>query len=396
VADRDGVREPDRVSAVTEDRADAPASGVAPWRRPGVLRVAGVLAIMALWLWLRTHAITAKFWIDEGLSVGIAHHPLFDIPGVLRKDGSPPLYYMLLHVWMSVVGGDGEARTHAFSVLFATLTIPAGWWAGRRLFGERAAWATAALCATLPFLTYYAQETRMYALVAFLGLCSSAAFTMAYAQRDRRWIPAFSVLTVLTVYAHNWGLFLAVGMGAAFLVLWRTSPAAERRPFFRDGLLGFGLLVLLYLPWIPTLLFQAKHTGAPWSDKPPLDGLISGLQNLVGGVETALLLTVVAGAGLMTLRGGREGVSARGRSSPWASRSASRSRWRGWPRRPRRRGRPATSRSSSARPCCSRARASCASARSGSSRWRSSWCCGSTRTSARSAARATPTAWRAR
>ena len=79
---------------------------------------------MALSVSLRTHAITAKFWIDEGLSVGIAHHPLFDIPGVLRKDGSPPLYYMLLHVWMSVVGGDGESRTHALSVLFATLTDP--------------------------------------------------------------------------------------------------------------------------------------------------------------------------------------------------------------------------------------------------------------------------------
>lgn len=302
------MREPDGVSAVVEDRAGAPrASGVAAWRRPALLRLLGVLAIMALSVSLRTHAITAKFWIDEGLSVGIAHHPLFDIPGVLRKDGSPPLYYMLLHVWMTLVGGDGESRTHALSVLFATLTIPAGWWAGRRLFGERAAWATAALCATLPFLTYYAQETRMYALVAFLGLCSSAAFTMAYAQRDRRWIPAFSVLTVLTVYAHNWGLFLGVGMGAAFLVLWRTAPAAERAGLFRDGLLGFGFLVLLYLPWIPTLLFQAKHTGAPWSDTPPLNGLIQGLQNLVGGVSTALLLTLIAAGGLATLRGGGEG-----------------------------------------------------------------------------------------
>ena len=41
------------------------------------------------------------YWIDEGLSVGIADRPLTDIPGVLRQDGSPPLYYMLLHFWMS-------------------------------------------------------------------------------------------------------------------------------------------------------------------------------------------------------------------------------------------------------------------------------------------------------
>jgi mannosyltransferase len=308
------MREPDGVSAVAQERAGAKASGVALWRRPAVLRTLGVLAIMALSVSLRTHAITAKFWIDEGLSVGIAHHPLFDIPGVLRKDGSPPLYYMLLHVWMSVVGGDGESRTHALSVLFATLTIPAGWLAGRRLFGERAAWATAALCATLPFLTYYAQETRMYALVAFLGLASSAAFAMAYAVRDRRWLLPFSVLTALTVYAHNWGLFLGIGMGAAFLVLWRTAPEAERKPLLRDGLIGFGVLVVLYLPWLPTLLFQAKHTGAPWSDTPPFNGLIQGLQNLVGGVSTALLLTVVAAGGLAVLRGGEEGPATRERS----------------------------------------------------------------------------------
>ncbi|HWH92652.1 MAG TPA: glycosyltransferase family 39 protein [Baekduia sp.] len=294
--------------AVAPDRgAQAPWRGSAWWRHSTPLRVAGVLAIMALSVWLRSHALSSKFWIDEGLSVGIAHHPLFDIPGVLRKDGSPPLYYILLHVWMGVIGGDGEARTHALSLLCATLTIPAGWWAGKRLFGERAGWATAGLCATLPFLTYYAQETRMYALVALLGLCSSAAFAMAYAFRDRRAIPAFGVLTVLTIYAHNWGLFLALGAGAAFLLLWRTTPEAERRAFFRDGLLGFGLLVVLYLPWIPTLLFQASHTGAPWAEAPDFSGLLNGLQNLVGGVETALLLVVVGVGGLTTLRGDAEG-----------------------------------------------------------------------------------------
>jgi mannosyltransferase len=276
--------------------------GSSVWRHSTPLKVVGILAIMALSVWLRSHAITAKFWIDEGLSVGIAHHDFWSIPSVLKKDGSPPLYYMLLHVWMGVVGGDGESRTHALSVLCATLTIPSGWWFGRRLFGERAAWATAALCATLPFLTYYAQETRMYALVAVLGLVASGAFAMAYAVGDRRWLPVFSVATVLTVYAHNWGLFLGVGMGAAFLVLLRGTPAEERRAFFRDGVIGFGLLVVLYLPWIPRLLFQAKHTGAPWAEAPDFNGLLNGLQNLVGGIETALLLLVVGLGGLMTMR----------------------------------------------------------------------------------------------
>jgi uncharacterized membrane protein len=272
-----------------------------------VLTGAGLLLLTVVSLYLRTQAITAKFWIDEGLSVGIAHHPFFDIPGVLRQDGAPPLYYMLLHVWMDAIGGDGESRTHALSVAAAVATVPAGWLAGRRLFGPNAGWASAALLATCPFLTYYAQETRMYALAAFLGLLSTTAFALAYAARDRRAIPAFGVLTALTVYTHNWGLFLTVGMGVAFLVLWRTAPPVDRRPLLRDGLLGFGLLGLLYLPWIPTLLFQANHTGAPWADRPPIGGLISGLMGLVGGVETALLVAVIGIAGLTALREGAEG-----------------------------------------------------------------------------------------
>jgi hypothetical protein len=279
------------------------------WRRPGVLGAAGVLLLMLASVELRTHALTAKFWIDEGLSVGIAHHPLFDIPSVLRKDGAPPLYYMLLHVWIGVVGGDGESRMHALSVLFAVLTVPAGWWAGRRLFGARSGWATAALCATCPLLTYYAQETRMYSLVALLGLLSTASFAMTYAVRDRRALPVFSIVTALTVYTHNWGLFLSVGMGVAFLVLWRTAPPQERGPLLRDGLIGFGALALLYLPWVPTLLFQAAHTGAPWAEQPPLGAIVTGLQNLVGGVETALLVTIIGAAGLTALRGGAEGTS---------------------------------------------------------------------------------------
>jgi transposase InsO family protein len=31
------------------------------------------------------------FWLDEGIAAGIASHPLADIAGQLRQDGSPPV-----------------------------------------------------------------------------------------------------------------------------------------------------------------------------------------------------------------------------------------------------------------------------------------------------------------
>jgi mannosyltransferase len=321
VADRDrlpgrgvsaATTEEPPVSAATAPAAPrepgAPVGGLPLWKRhPAIASALGVLALMLASVWLRTHAITAKFWIDEGLSVGIAHHDFWSIPGVLRKDGAPPLYYMLLNVWMGIVGGDGESRIHALSVIFAVLTVPAGWWAGRRLFGVRAGWATAALCATVPFLTYYAQEARMYALVALLGLVASATFAMTYGERDRRMLPLFVVATALTVYTHNWGLFMTAGMGLAWLVLLATAHGEERRGLWRDGLIGFGAIAVLYLPWVPRLLFQAAHTGAPWAERPPLHAVLNGMQTLVGGVDTALMIGLVGGAGILALRADAEG-----------------------------------------------------------------------------------------
>lgn len=271
-------------------------------RHPRAFTAIGLLAIMGLSYLLRSQALTAKFWIDEGLSVGIANHPLTDIPGVLRQDGAPPLYYLLLHLWIDVIGGDGEARTHAFSLLCALLTIPAGWWAGRRLFGTASGWATAALLATVPFLTYYAQETRMYALAVLVGLLAAATFTAVFALRQRRLLPLFVVFGALAPYTHNWGLFLLVGCGVSWLVMITLAASDDRRLLLRDGALGFGLIVLLYAPWLPTLLDQARHTGAPWAEQPKAEAIINILEVTLGGTGTGLAVALVGSIGLLRMR----------------------------------------------------------------------------------------------
>jgi len=247
---------------------------------------------------LRTQAIHARFWIDEGLSVGISSHHLLDIPDVLRQDGSPPLYYLMLNVWMSIFG-SGEADTHAMSVAFAIFLVPVAWVGARALFGDRAAWIAALLAALNPFLTYYAQETRMYTLVALLSTIVAATFVVAFVQGRRRWLPAFGVALALLVYAHNWGVFLGLGTLAALVPIWRSSR--DRRALVRDAAIGYGVAVLLYLPWIPFFISQARHTGAPWAEAPRLQDILNGLSNVLGGAAPAMAFALAAGYGLSTL-----------------------------------------------------------------------------------------------
>ena len=272
-----------------------PLPGVRSLPSSFVLPAAVLVVLLAVSFVLRTDSLGESLWMDEGLSIGIATQPLFDIPGVLRVDGSPPLYYMLLSVWMDLVG-NGPGETQALSVFIALVSVPGGMWAGWSLFGRRAGLVCAALCAVNPFLTQFAQETRMYSLMLVLSLLATAAFLHVFAFGRRRYLPLFFVLLALMLYTHNWGLFLSVGLVCALVPCWYVSE--NRHSFWKDALIGFGGAGLLYLPWLPTLLHQIQHTGAPWLNPPNFGAPVQISKSLLGGGTPTVALLLAGGSGL--------------------------------------------------------------------------------------------------
>jgi mannosyltransferase len=212
---------------------------------------------------------------------------------VLRQDGSPPLYYMLLHFWIGIFGTD-EYDTHALSLVFSTLTIPVGLWGGWKLFGRWAGIVTGVLCAANPFLTTYAQETRQYSLVVLLSLLTTVFFLFAFVQRDRRYIGFFAVSLAALLYTHLWSAWVVLSTAGVLLVLMRRD-----RSLLRDGLLGFGGAFLLYLPWLPTALYQVKHTAAPWASGPTWRAAQQIPQSLAGGKYEWPITAIVVVVGLV-------------------------------------------------------------------------------------------------
>jgi mannosyltransferase len=263
----------------------------------------GIGLLVAVSVLLRTTELGVGFWIDEGLSVGIADRPLTDIPGVLRQDGSPPLYYLLLHFWIALAGRSEES-VHALSVPFAVLCVPVAFWAGGLLFGRRTAWIAALLAAVNPFMTQYAQEGRMYALLALLGLVSLTCWLQAFTT-DADALPrapaiGFAVAFAAMLYTHNWALFFGAATGIAWLVLvWRARGEARRR-LLLTGLLAYGGAFVLYAPWLPTALYQAAHTGAPWS-KPPSLAALASVPARILGVVAEVAVVLAAGSGVVAL-----------------------------------------------------------------------------------------------
>lgn len=233
----------------------------------------------------RVPRLGIRYWGDEAISVGIAGRPLHEIPHYLGFDGSPPLWYVLLHWWMAAFG-HSEVATHSFSLLVSLVAIPVAWWCADVLFSRRAARAAALLAAVSPYLTYYGTETRMYALLGVLSMVAVTATIRYYREPasatkwrgggwrgdpSLRWLALAVVASDAVLYTHNWGLFL---IGVLFL----SGLLGVRRRGDRTRLrrvVGYGAAVGLgYLPWVPSFVSQLRNTGAPWAARPHLIDLI--------------------------------------------------------------------------------------------------------------------------
>jgi len=261
------------------------------------------LAVVAAFLWGR--AAGMAFWLDEGISVGVAAHPLHAIPPVLLQDGSPPLYYLLLHVWISVAGSSNTA-VHLLSLLFGVATVPAAMWAGWSLFDRRTGWMCALVVAINPFVAYYATETRMYSMAILLAVLATATFLHVYVFGRRRYLPWFALSLAALLYTHNWGLLL--GLSAAVALLPLLALSRDRRRLVIDAAIGFGAVAVLYAPWAPSLAYQIGQHLQPWGRKADLVWVRDDLAVMLGGREAFVALGLGAGIGIAAIVRGRGGT----------------------------------------------------------------------------------------
>lgn len=283
-----------RASSSDRELSPAPRQTWTARARPLVPIAAGVLvaAGLALRFWTKS-----ALWLDEALTVNIAHLPLRRLPTALRHDGAPPLYYVLLHVWMRVFG-TGDEAVRSLSGVVSVLTIPAVWWAARKLDRAAAAWPAVVVLALNPFAIRYATEARMYALVALEAALGIVAVAAALERPTLARLGAVSVVGASLLYTHYWGLYLLMATGFFLLVrVARPKTPEDRRTALRlvGALFGAGIL---WLPWVPTFLYQAKHTGTPWATPAAPAALINIMSELSGGIADGprilgLLLSVL-------------------------------------------------------------------------------------------------------
>ncbi len=172
---------------------------------------------------------------------------------------------LLLSVWTGWAG-QSEVGLRSLSALAGVITLPVLYATTRRLLTSRAAAITLLLLALSPFHIAYAQEARMYAWLGLAGAGAMWALAELWRaewpdlRRGWGWWTLLILSEVGALWLHNSALLLPVALTLAALAL----GVRPRRWVASQGIVG-----LLWLPWLPGFLAQARSVADGFWIAPP-------------------------------------------------------------------------------------------------------------------------------
>ncbi len=214
--------------------------------------LAGLVLVAAL---VRLPDIAGRdVWVDEANTIIIARQPLPQLIDRLQLDSSPPLYYLILHYWMRLFG-DGILAVRSLSALFGLMLVGCTFHVGRKLFSTQAGLFAALLVSFAPIQVIYSQQVRMYSLLPLAALLSAYYLWRAIERPTTGNFVGYVLATLASLYTHNYAFYLL----PAHLVVLIWSGALVARP--ARWLASAGLIVVGYLPWLPSFLMQLENRG---------------------------------------------------------------------------------------------------------------------------------------
>lgn len=278
---------------------------------PGVSRTfrLALAAILALALGLRLYLLDREsLWLDETFSLDLARGSWSYLFDKAIEDFHPPLYFILLKIWTFAAGTSGWAA-RLFSAVASTAAVGVTYAAGRAFVDRRTGLVAAALVAVSAFQVEFAQEARMYALLACVGGLSTLAFLrltdttsdlVAGGRRSPLATPAFwayTVTTTLLVYTQAVGAFVVLAQALVAIVMRVRQPTWQRgfeRWFVANLVVG-----LAFMPWFPVFARQFSDVQRGFWIGPPAAMDLPGTFAVFAG--SAPLAWAIGGLAVMGL-----------------------------------------------------------------------------------------------
>jgi len=323
VADTE-IGSPDPAATFAAEPGDAavrPAAdripGAGARRRRGAWLVIAVPAAVALVV--GGYQIGApSLWRDEAYTKDAIARPFTQIFALLgHQDAVHGAYYLLMHVVAAVFGTSATALR--FPSLCA-MVIAAGFVAatGRRAAAlalapggdERAGRGvnvpaltgllSGLLFATAPYMTYYAQMIRSYAIETMFAVIASYLLLRAWPDGRWRWWLGYGAAVALTGLFNIFGLLLLAAHGVTLLLADARGQAAAGRRIGRIPLRWLAVCSAAVIVLAPLLALASRQQGQiAWLSRPTFNAMLRLAANLAGSRLLILPFALLALGGLV-------------------------------------------------------------------------------------------------
>ena len=206
-----------------------------------------IMAVFMCALACRNYSI----WDDELFTLKAIDGTYSDLWNTVTADlVHPPLYYILLKAFADLFHA-GHMETVVIAKLFSVLWIVLLMVQGSRILAKRYGERTALVFVLLlsgNMTVGYSVEIRMYSMaLACTGLAYLYANETVQTQKKENWM-RLTFWTVLGIYANYFAAFALIFLWLALLVhCYKTKTV-------RMWFLNAGIAVILYLPWVITVL----------------------------------------------------------------------------------------------------------------------------------------------
>jgi mannosyltransferase len=252
-----------------------------------IIAVTGIVLVAAI---LDFHLIGAKsLWFDEGMSLGCAS---LSWPNSLFLAIREPVqwpYYLVLRFFL--LFGRSEAVIRLPSALFMIAAVLAMFTVSRRLFGDLAGFASAALLAVNAAIVSYAQEARSYAMEVFLVIASVHLLCNYVHAQNRRNQLLYVFICGLMVYTHIFAAFAVLAQGLALLAV--PSRDFPRSRWWQT----YSAVLFLTIPiWVFAVRIPRREMYfMPQFSWHQLHSVFDEISGHAGSVGTVLYLAIVLG-----------------------------------------------------------------------------------------------------
>lgn len=200
-----------------------------------------------------------SIWNDEWFTVHNISRP--DLKSCVKEiefsENNPPLYYFVLRWWAENGTKLDMVRLRLFSALCAVLTVIGVYYLASLLFGNKTGVVAGLLCATSPYIIWYAQEARNSIVEALLGVGCMIFFFRFCERNSNRDLIFAALFQVIGLFTHYFLLFLLPAQ-----LIYVFFFCDRRKQIIWTVVVG--IATALFVFWVPSLISQIKMARTSW------------------------------------------------------------------------------------------------------------------------------------